>query len=186
MTAKTSQPRYQVDRQNALHPQAFIFARAEWTIEGDHPDSLVIHPASVEPGSWCKPPEWFSRYAMSCGKVYAFISCPNCHNVSMVADRVTKCDLLGHLTPDLACTHSGCGFRRVAYLDNWNDRVLYACSYWEGANIKIAYTHGNTVAMARRELGASCRDEDIIAIGPAIGFFVDEEADRTGNILTAD
>jgi hypothetical protein len=186
MTAKTSQPRYQVDRQNALHPQAFIFARAEWQIEGDHPDSLVIHPASVEPGSWCKPPEWFSRYAMSCGKVYAFASCPSCRGVLMIADRVTKCDLLGHLTPDFACTHSGCGFRRIAYLDNWNDRVLYACSYWEGACIKIAYTHGNTPAMARRELGASCRDEDIIAIGPAIGFFVDEEADRTGNILTAD
>ena len=66
MTARASQPRYQVDRQNAVNPHAFIFARAEWEFEGDHPDSLVIHPHSVEPGSWSKPPEWFSRYAMSC------------------------------------------------------------------------------------------------------------------------
>lgn len=121
---------------------------------------------------------------MSFGKVYAFVSCPQCRQVVMLADRVTKCDILGHLQPDFA--HQGCEFRRVAYLDNWNDRVLYACSYWKGANLEIAYVHGNTPAMARLELGASCKDEDIVAIGRAIGFFVDEQADKTGLILSAD
>lgn len=186
MAAKTSQPRYEVDRQNAVNPNAFIFARTEWEFEGDHPESMLIHPHSVEPGSWSKPPSFFARYTMSCGKIYALVSCPNCHGVSMVADRVTKCDIKGHMTPDFKCMHPDCGFHRTAYLDNWNDRVLYACSYWKGANLEIAYVHGNTPAMARLELGASCKDEDIVAIGPAIGFFVDEQADKTGRILSAD
>jgi hypothetical protein len=181
MTAKTSTPRYEVDRQNAVDPRAFIFSRAEWEFEGDHPDSLVIHPHSVEPGSWSKPPSFFERYSMSFGRVFAFASCPKCGSASMLADRVTKCDLLGHLTPDFH--HQGCDFRRPSYLDNWNDRVLYACSFWRAGKIEIFYTHGNTPQMARAELGASCRDEDIIAVGPAIGFFVDEAADPQGNIL---
>jgi len=187
---KRSTPRHEVDRRNAVHPEAFVFSRSKWEFRGSTMESFGIVPASIEPGSWSKPPEWMGKYATAHGKVRAWVSCPNCGGVSMICDGVTRSDILGKLTPDFICTHGACGFHRTAYLDNWNDRVLYACSYWgrgaRGPEIKIHYTHGNSVAMARAELGASCRDEDVIAIGPAVGFFVDEKADRQGNILTAD
>lgn len=186
MTAKVSRPRFEIDRQNAVDPTVFVFARASWVFIGTHPENMQIDPRSVELGSWSKPPSFMNEYHLTFGKVYAILSCPNCGGISMVADKVTRCDVKGKLDPDFACTHSGCGFRRAVYLDNWNDRVLYACAYWKSGRIEIAYCHGSTPHMARMELGMTARDSDIISIGPAIGFFVDEQADKSGKILTAD
>lgn len=170
--------RFEVDRANAVNPQAFVFARQEWTFTGDSPQTLSL---DGPPGSWTKPPELLAHGPFE--HVFAFVRCPHCHGYTALHDQVHKIGVHdGKLSPDFG--HQGCSFRRIAYLDNWNDKKLYAMSFHNRkGDIEIFYSHADNQAEARMHLGGGIRAEDVIAIAPAIGLFVDEAADKTGTVL---
>jgi hypothetical protein len=182
---KLRQARVEVDRRNALDTRVYFFAKSDdWNFQGDSPQTLAFSPV---PGTWTKVPEVLTNLVSSFGKLQAFASCPKCHVVSGLLSGVTDIDELGKLTPDFRCMGHGCGFARPAHLDKWNDKVLYALSYHDRRNrmkIELHYTHADTVRQARLGI-PDVADKDIIAIGPAIAFFVDEAADKTGKILVA-
>jgi hypothetical protein len=177
------QAKVEVDRRNAIHTEAFIFARSEeWSFIGESAEDLAFTPV---PGTWTKPPEVVKALVSAFGKPMAMLSCPKCRGVSMLLDQVSEVDELGKLTPDF--THQGCDFHRVTYLDRWNDKPLYALSFHDRANkmvIETFYTHADNVAEARWGI-PQVADADIIGIGLAIGVFVDEKADKTGRVLVA-
>jgi hypothetical protein len=189
---KKESRRLEVLRQNAVDDEAYIFPKEEWVFSGDHPQTMQISPV---PGTWCPPPEMLSGSAF--GKILALVSCPNCRNVSAFTSSVFEITQKGEVSPDFQCGHAAagligplrrrCDLHKRVLLDEWNDKRLYACSYLDHAGkeprIRILYTHATTYEGARLELGASVADSDIIAIGPAVGFFVD---DRKGDILSAD
>jgi hypothetical protein len=180
---KLRQARVEVDRRNALDTRVYFFAKSDdWNFQGDSPQTLAFSPV---PGTWTKVPEMLSTMVSAFGRLQAFVSCPVCRGVSGLMSEATHIDETGKLTPDFA--HQGCEFRRPAYLDKWNDKVLYALSYHDRRNrmkIELHYTHADTVRQARLGI-PDVLDKDIIAIGPAIAFFVDEAADKTGKILVA-
>lgn len=180
-TDKQAQRRVSVDRQNAVSKDAYVFPKSEdWVFQGDAPQTLQM---DGEPGTWSKPPEVLAGLAF--GVIQALIRCPNCFGVSILAKSVTQIDEKGRLYPDFSCTHHACNFRRVTYLDEWNDKTLYALAFVRRDRIELLYTHATTVEDAAKELVGIPR-ESVIAIGPAIGFFVDEQADKNGSILRAD
>jgi hypothetical protein len=175
--------RVEVDRRNAVNPGIFIFAKStEWGFVGETPEELAMTPV---PGTWTKPPQVLKDLMGAFGSLLAFVSCPKCKGVSGLFDGVTEVDGLGKMSPDF--THQGCDFHRPCFLDRWNDKPLYALSFHDRADkmrVAIFYTHADTVSEARMGI-PNVPPQDIIAIGPAIGVFVDEGADRSGNTLVA-
>jgi hypothetical protein len=178
---KLRQAKVEVDRRNAVNLNAFVFARSgDWGFVGEAPEELAMSPV---PGTWTKPPQVLKDLVGAFGSLLAFVSCPKCKGVSGLFDGVTEIDSLGKLCPDFA--HQGCDFHRQAYLDRWSDKPLYAMSYHDRKNrgaITIFYTHAETVLEARMGI-PDVAPQDVIAIGPAIGVFVDEKADKGGSIL---
>jgi hypothetical protein len=168
-------PQLKLHREAALNPEAFVFERVEWNFKGDCDENLQIQGKT---GSWCKPPSFAKKTA---GFALALVCCPNCTGVSALAKGVTVIDGMGKLSPDFQCTHPRCGFRRIAYVDMWLEKKLYAMSYWERGKIAHKYTHAKDLGEAVLHLGA--RREDVIAIAPAIGFFVN---DKKGDDLSTD
>jgi hypothetical protein len=179
-TEKEVSRRIEVDRKNATSKDAYVFARADWDFQVDASD--VLHITPPPPGTWSPPCEGYETQ----GPDYdlAWLSCPKCRKIVVLDTRVHSVDARdSRLSPDFR--HQGCSFARRAYLDKWGDKPLYAMAYWQNGSIEKLYTHASTAAVARLEL-IGVPDGDVIAIGLAVGFFVDERANRNGLILTAD
>jgi len=159
-----------VDTSPSLVIRPFVFPKKEWEMLEDGNQVKAI------PGSWTPkhkrhPSLWL-----------ALVSCPNCKNISILHKSIHAIDHLGKLTPSYACKYPGCTFHRGVYLDEWNKKPLYACAVIENNKIKHYYTHATSQGEARVQLGIGNYTE-IVAIGRAIGFFVE---DKQGLILSAD
>jgi hypothetical protein len=179
-TEKEVSRRIEVDRKNATSKDAYVFARADWDFQVDASD--VLHITPPPPGTWSPPCEGYESQPPDWD--LAWVCCPACKKIVVLDKRIHKVDAKdSRLTPDFR--HQGCSFARRAYLDKWGDKPLYAMAYWQNGSIEKLYTHASTAVMARLEL-IGVPDKDIIAIGLAVGFFVDERANRNGLILTAD
>jgi hypothetical protein len=175
--------RIEVDRANATSKEVHIFFKADWDFQVDDQEELrIMNPA---PGSWTPPCEGYETQPPDFD--LAWVCCPKCKQIVVLDKRVHTVDPQStRLSPDFR--HQGCSFVRKAHFDKWGDKSLYAMKYHDrqdGMRIATLYTHADTAAIARREL-VGVREEDIIAIGLAVGHFVDEKADKTGLILTAD
>jgi len=202
-----TQPAYSVHTSASVIVRPLVLPRAKWSFDaiggvrggGDRgpggPGELAFRPMKGT---------WYGHVVR--GKsahdviVLPIIGCPTCNSPLFLAHRadtakmlsrlmrrpvpvVHKIDHLGKVQPDIQC--GGCGFHRKIYLDRWNKtKPLYALAYVDmrkGAErkIEIAYSHSIDTREARFHLGPG--KYDVIAGGPAIGFFVDE---KTGRVTT--
>jgi hypothetical protein len=184
--AKEATRRAELDASNATSRDVHIFFRADWDFQVDSSEQLHIAPPP--PGSWSPPCEGFEtqRDAESDWDL-AWVCCPACKKIVVLDSRIHSVDPQStRLSPDFR--HQGCSFARRAHFDRWGDKPLYAMKYHDRRNrmqVATLYTHANSAAVARLEL-VGVRDQDVIAIGLAIGHFVDEKADKEGRILLAD
>lgn len=148
----------------------FIFKREEWETEGVWPNVAI----KGIPGTWCQRNRQWPKFLL------AIVCCPACCRNIIVHGEVSTIDILGKVSPSFQ--HAGCSFHRNIFLDKWNDKPLYACAiYRENGKTEIIYTHAQDAREARMHLGPG--NYQITAIGPAIGFFVQ---DKHGDKLSAD
>jgi hypothetical protein len=175
--------RIEIDRENATSKDVHIFFKAEWDFQVDAED--VLHITPPPPGSWSPPCEGYEVQGTDLD--LAWVCCPACKKIVVLDKRIHTVDPQStRLSPDFR--HQGCSFVRRAHFDRWGDKPLYAMKYYDRHNrmkIETLYTHASTAAVARLEL-VGVEERDIIAIGLAIGVYVDEKADKQGRILLAD
>jgi hypothetical protein len=170
-----------VQSASAVEPEPYVFPKKEWTFRGHDPQTMKIE---AIPGSWTPIPE---KLKVTLKDYHGFASCPSCQGVSLFHKNVTTVDNDGRVHPDFQCNYmmphnrQRCEFHRVTFLDLWNDKPLYACCILRGGRREMLYTHASTQAEARTQLGPG--DYTIVAIGRAIGWFVE---DKKGDVLSAD
>jgi hypothetical protein len=147
------------------------------------------------------PGTWYDLRQDKSGKFastfMALFCCPACKAVCAVDRRVHSVDVFGHVTPktkgsegkELKCTN-WCSFNRICYFNHWSEKPLYAiaferCTYVQGKEkwtAELRYCHAVSELEARSQLALRFTDR-IVAIGPAIGYHVENE--KQENILTA-
>jgi hypothetical protein len=171
MTMNPTSTKSTIDCSPSLVIDAFVFPKSndwEWTENS----------ISGVPGTWHERIEGMPKWTL------ALICCPNNH-VSILGSQVSKVSSIGKVYPSYQCRpptgHGTCSFHRNAYLDRWNKKPLYACAIERDGKPEMIYTHASTQAEARIQLGPG--NYRIVAIGPAIGYFV---ADKKGDVLTTD
>ncbi len=175
----------------SLNARPIALARATWEIE-ETARGRAVRPVKAT---------WTVQKIR--GAIVPLIGCPNCGGLTMLVTRdmvekgvvtgvgarkVHEIDRYGKVTPDVKCmggTSPGgpCDFHRTVYLDKWNRlKPLYAVAYTKPGSLKIeiAYCHASNQREARIHLGHE--KIRLIAIGPAVGFFVDE---ATGKVTTS-
>lgn len=164
----------ELDRSPSLVIDPFIFAKSD---EWENTENAI----KAIPGTW-RP-----RYPELPSYVMALVCCPFGH-IAILHSSVSKVDYLGKVTPSYQCRikDGTCSFHRNAYLDRWNKKPLYACAIErreKNSGVfkpEVIYTHASNQAEARIQLGPG-DDYRIVAIGPAIGYFV---KDKLGNLLS--
>ncbi len=168
-----------VDRTPAIAVDAMVFRREEWPLRTTFRGSEIAGVSGT----------WSPRHANMADFVLALVCCPKCQKPSILHSRVHKISSLGKVSPSFICKYMdgniSCDFHRNVFLDEWSKRKpLYACSVMRNGKIEISYCHANTVLEATVELGLqSDRGARVIAVGRAIGFFVN---DKIGNDLSVD
>lgn len=172
-----------IDTRASLNTQVLIVPRGEWKWEEAAPDSPARTPQLVEhvPCTWIEPLDWMAK------EIVAIFSCPNCREVRILTKRVHEISSAGEVKPDLQCKGQlgKCTFHRKVFLDRWKNLPLYACAIEcigkFGRIPRIVYTHAKNPTEAAFMLGARVDGMvyDIVAIGPAIGFFVADGKDDT-------
>lgn len=161
-----------VDRSPSLIVRPFIFPKADWAFTGEGEQRMIQGVPGTWHDRWPGAPHW----------LLGLVCCPNCHNVSTLGKQVHQVDHVGKLSPSFQCKYGTCTFHRDAYLDDWNNKPLYAMAVErDGKCPEIHYTHAHSAEEARIQLGSG--NYHIAAIGRAIGFFVD---DKEGLDLSAD
>ena len=123
-------------------------------------------------------------------KCFALVCCPRCGTIFALSHEHHEIDAEGKVSfskgyqKDIRCTR--CDFARVLYLDRYWDKPLYCMVYRERDIVKFLYTHATNQKEARKAMGH--RKYTVIAIAPAIGFFVETDVDPNnvhGTILSA-
>jgi hypothetical protein len=142
----------------------------------DQDDQIAIFP---ERESWTRIPKEIEQSAA----LLALLCCPSCVQVNALHTMKHQIDALGHVRPGFQCATQGCEFNCDLWLDRWNNKPLYAMSYQRGGKVHIVYTNASTQAEARMMLGAAAKNSEIIAIAPAIGFFIEN---KEGTLLSAE
>ena len=138
-----------------------------------------------EPGTWIHPPAGSKHTSL-----LALLCCPGCHEIRALDSRIHEINHLGHIevpgSRGFVCDGRSererrCFFTRDAYLDEWLKRKpLYCIVTVRHQVFEKHYMHAATSTEARQHLGPG--DYDIVAVGRAIGFFVE---DTKGMILSA-
>jgi hypothetical protein len=170
-----------VDRSLSLVIDSFVFQKGQWDFRQVQGQWGVIHQV---PGTWND-----AHASMKQIGIFALFCCPNCKQVSALADYVHKVNHIGKISPSLICKYKGCSFHRNCYLDMWNQKPLYACAieYYDHEGkfkTEMRYTHASTTEEARLQLGnVGYKRYNIVAIGRAIAMFVE---DKKGLVLSAD
>lgn len=172
-------PVYVREHATSVGDQPFIFKEETWERKEIAGQIAFNGP----PGSWYLPPIDILKSL----RIHALVRCPACLGISALHKRVTQINRVGKLSPDFVCTHTvrgiRCTFQRVAYLDNWNKKPLYAAALEHptvagGWRTEIVYCHASTVEEARKYV--SPPGSRVVSVGRAIGFFQD---DQTGRII---
>lgn len=187
-----------ISRVSSVDPRAVVLERRTWKTMRDGSGHLLgIEPEkSTWHGLLHRDPHGTT--------VIPLIGCPSCGGVlaiphtgkgaavlrallNLPVPAAHSIDSFGKVSPDVQCRHvrgdHACGFHRRVYLDRWNKtKPLYAIAYIDLSKkgreeILIAYSHAVDAREARLHLGKG--NFDIVGVGPAIGFHVDE---RTGKV----
>ena len=172
-----------VNRTESANGEAAILRKSDWKWE---PVEGTTVPKLIEsvPATWCLRPDGMSKV------ILAIFSCPNCHGVRALIDGIHTINPFGLVQPDLDCggdTTRHCSYHRKTYLDRWNRKPLYACALetWDRGHQRwtpeMVYTHATTQEEATRQLGPTTSGKlyRIVAIAPALGFFVTDGKDDT-------
>lgn len=176
MIDNTGKTKLEVDRSPSLVSDAFIFAKSDdWVFQRDEQnprDSRIEGP----PGTWARLPREWRSISKHIQDIICITRCPNCKNFNALHMGVHRFDHLGRVSPDYKCMN--CDFHRIVYLDEINDKPLYACAIerLKGGKWKpeMIYTHAQDQTEALKQLGKDAIDNRvrIVGIGRAIGFKV--------------
>jgi len=155
--------------------RSHVLPLKEWRFEDQGASGIAIFP---ERESWARIPKEYNS-----NDYLALVCCPACMTTCVLSPLVQEIDHLGHVTPGFACVNPECTYSCDLWLDKWNNKPLYAMAVQQKGEIAIYYTNASCQAEARMHLGAAAKNSEIVSIGPAIGFFVQ---DKEGKVLSAD
>jgi hypothetical protein len=169
------------------HP--FFFKKSdEWRIVGNEVERV--------PGTWHDLRQDKSKkFPVT---FLALWCCPACKAVCAVDRRIHDVTVFGHVVPkkkdgiigtELKCAN-WCSFNRVCYFNHWSEKPLYAIAFERKMYVKgkpvfipqTRYCHAVSELEARSQLALRASDR-LVAIGPVIGYHVENEKDE--NTLTA-